>query len=262
MKSYQGMAQLALLFLVFLIDLRGSDARAWKDIETYHLQNPQDVDNIQRLELAPLDFSALPSSMPSEAPTDLPTQAPSQSPTESPSTTPTFTPSPTTGTPRPTQYPTSAPIENPTRNPTSTPTVDPYPPNPNPPLPAGSYFNYDTRKDADYGPGNPSLVYKDTTGFLVEYQNNAWGNTVVPSNFYWSEFDNNGFGAWKGVLENRNPRANQCANVGKQSPIDVRPSGVACVEHHQIRTRVSRESLHGMCRIRWQESFQIASLTH
>ena len=258
MKSDQGMAQRTLL-LVFLIGLRGSDARAWKEIQTYHLQNPQDVDNIQQLEFKPLDFSAIPSSMPSEAPTNFPTQTPSQSPNESPSTTPTFTPPPTPETPSPTQYPMT---ESPTRNPTSAPTVDPYPPFPNPSLPARSYFNYDTRIDADYGPGNPSIVYKDTTGFLVEYQNNAWESTIVPNNFYWSEFDNDGFGAWKGVLENRNPRANQCANVGKQSPIDVRPSGVACVEHHQIRTRVSREHVHGMFRIRWRENLWIASLPH
>ena len=30
---------------------------------------------------------------------------------------------------------------------------------------------------------------------------------------------------------------NQCGNVGNQSPIDIRLSGVACVEHHQIRSR-------------------------
>jgi hypothetical protein len=254
MKINQGMAQRTLL-LVFLIGLKGSDARAWKDIQTFHLQNPQDVDNIQRLEFDALDFSAEPSSMPSEAPTNFPTERPSRSPTESPTTTPTFSPAPTTGTESPTQNPTGTPTESPTRNPTPKPTVDPYPPNDPPSSPARSYFNYDTRKDADYGPGNPSLVYDaDTTGFLVEYQNNKWGNTILQNNFYWSEFDNNGFGAWKGVLANRNPSKNQCANVGKQSPIDVRPSGVACVEHHQIRTRVSRESLHVMCRIRWQEN--------
>lgn len=63
--------------------------------------------------------------------------------------------------------------------------------------------------------------------------------------YYWDEFGpdgKGGFGPWKETLSTRNMRHgdnnnNQCGNVGQQSPIDVRMSGHACVETHQIRTR-------------------------
>jgi hypothetical protein len=48
----------------------------------------------------------------------------------------------------------------------------------------------------------------------------------------------NGFGPWRGILANRNPTRNMCDRVGMQSPIDLRPSGAVCDEHHEVRSRV------------------------
>jgi carbonic anhydrase len=39
---------------------------------------------------------------------------------------------------------------------------------------------------------------------------------------------------------------NMCGTGDEQSPIDIRLSGVACVEHHQIRTRVSQTTVSQM----------------
>ena len=148
----------------------------------------------------------------------MPTSEPSSNPTHKPTESPTISPNPT-------EHPTSEPT---TAAPSSRPTEeDPYPENETPLFPPASYFNYDTREESRYGPGTPGLVYQDGQ-FTVAYQNNAWDNVILPKDSYWSEFDKNGFGAWKGVLAKRNPLVNQCGNVGEQSPIDVRLSGVAC----------------------------------
>jgi len=138
------------------------------------------------------------------------------------------------------------------------------------------YFNYDTSSDSLYGPGYSVLSFssENPNELIVEYGNNAWvhyespppmdpdaamalANGLSDPNthrdgtateveedspfFYWDEFgpDGIGFGPWKGALASRNLRStpNHCGNVGRQSPIDVRPTGVACLEHHQIRSR-------------------------
>lgn len=78
---------------------------------------------------------------------------------------------------------------------------------------------------------------------MVFYNNNGWASSStmdVPDDnyYYWDEFGPQGFGAWKDTLTEREMRRNQCGNVGRQSPIDIRLTGVACVERHQIRTLV------------------------
>lgn len=123
-------------------------------------------------------------------------------------------------------------------------------------LPKG-YFNYDTSIDSWYGPGNPVFTNRNDE-LVVEYINNAWMNyqpppPISPSDamliangqtdkseyFYWDEFgpEGLGFGTWVDTLNNVRDAPNQCGNVGKQSPIDIRPNGYACLEHHQIRSR-------------------------
>jgi hypothetical protein len=108
------------------------------------------------------------------------------------------------------------------------------------------YFNYDTstEESSSYGPGFPVMEYTKENGFTVSYANNGWANDVLefppPPNYYWDEFGPQGTGAWKDTLTDRQLRINQCGNVGRQSPIDIRLTGVACVERHQIRTMVSQ----------------------
>ncbi|VEU38091.1 unnamed protein product [Pseudo-nitzschia multistriata] len=136
----------------------------------------------------------------------------------------------------------------------------------NPPL---SYFNYDTSSDSRNGPGTLVVSYSTHQNeFVSKYGNNAWADSYQPpppvdpniavamanrlsyetndsnsystSYYYWDEFgpEGYGFGPWKGTLTGRKLRTkNQCGNVGRQSPIDIRLTGVACLEHHQIRTR-------------------------
>lgn len=117
---------------------------------------------------------------------------------------------------------------------------DLYPTNEAPSNPAANYFNYDVSTDATYGPGYPSY-YQYGNEFRVQYLNNGWGNVQKSDNFdyYWDEFSSNGFGAYNGVLANHNMDQSVCASGKIQSPIDIRLSGVACVETHQIRHRVS-----------------------
>ncbi len=123
-------------------------------------------------------------------------------------------------------------------------------------LPWG-YFNYDMSKESWHGPGYPIF----NNELSIEYVNNAWIDYQPPlpippsqamaiangktSNdghndyFYWDEFgpDGLGFGPWKNTLNNVREMPNQCGEIGKQSPIDIRPNGFACLEHHEIRTR-------------------------
>lgn len=126
-------------------------------------------------------------------------------------------------------------------------------------LPWG-YFNYDMSQESWHGPGYPFFT-SGTDGLTIEYANNAWMDyqppppippkeamaiaNGIPSDegytdyFYWDEFGPNGlgFGPWKNTLDNIREAPNQCGDIGKQSPIDIRPNGFACLEHHQIRTR-------------------------
>eukprot|EP00980_Cylindrotheca_fusiformis_P001673 scaffold381_cov138-Cylindrotheca_fusiformis.AAC.9 len=141
--------------------------------------------------------------------------------------------------------------ENP---PGATPTADPrpcpgcddytltpeekYPTNDVPTNPPRDYFNYDVSIDAKYGPGYPSY-FQYGNGYRIHYLNNGWANFQKSNNFdyYWDEFSSNGFGAYKGVLANHDMDTSICGSGNIQSPIDIRLSGVACVETHQIRHR-------------------------
>lgn len=150
-------------------------------------------------------------------------------------------PSPSSQTDAPeTWQPTPPPTNSPTSFRTASPSANPYPENPVPSSPPSSYFNYDPSKSNPYGPGYPELQKYNETTLAVMYENNGWAQTGVPDDFYWDEFDDErGFGPWRGVLGVRSPERNRCDRIGDQSPIDIRPSGAECYEHHQIRIRVS-----------------------
>jgi hypothetical protein len=109
--------------------------------------------------------------------------------------------------------------------------------------PPSGYFNYDVSRNSRYGPGYPSY-YQYGNEFRIKYENNAWGSVQKTDdfNYYWDEFSDSGWGAWKGVLANHNMDQSVCSNGISQSPIDIRLSGVACVETHQIRHRVSHKA--------------------
>jgi hypothetical protein len=115
-----------------------------------------------------------------------------------------------------------------------------YPTNEVPLNPPRDYFNYDISTDAEHGPGNPTY-YQYGNEYRIRYMNNEWANVQKSGNFdyYWDEFSSNGFGAYKSVLANHNMDQSVCASGNIQSPIDIRLSGVACVETHQVRHRVS-----------------------
>lgn len=168
------------------------------------------------------------------------TEAPVTSATEP--TVLSFSPPPTMPIPADpnTPEPTPVPTNSPTLFKTPSPTNDPYPENPVPSNPDVTYFNYDPDMYNPYGPGYPKLQRYNSTTLAVGYENNGWENVGVGENFYWDEFDDDrGFGPWQGVLGPRQPERNLCGRIGEQSPIDVRDSGAECVEHHQIRVRVS-----------------------
>jgi len=208
--------------LVLLTLLGNSAARSWTDIELLHSAEEVDMSGILYLrEQDPYYINTPP-------PTVAPTSASSAS-------RPTYSSKPTaTPSAAPTSIPTSAPSSKPTESP------DPYPENEPPFIPDPGYFNYDTSRDARYGPGYPGLVNGDK-GMVVGYKNNGWVNAKEPPypRSTWIEFSDNGYGTWKGVLGNRDPLSNQCGRVGRQSPIDLRESGASCDEHHEVRTRVS-----------------------
>jgi len=209
----------SLLYSLLSLVPIATNARIWTDIETFHSQNPKDVSGLSYLmEEDPLYENTL---TPTAAPTTLP-------PTPQPTTT--FVPSST-----PSVSPSAAPSSTPTENP------DPYPPNDVPPNPDPWYFNYDTSRDAKYGPGYPGLVQGNNGNIVLGFKNNGWtnaGNAPYPYNNL-LEFTDNGYGPWNGVLGNRDPLANRCGRVGQQSPIDLRESGATCDEHHEVRSRVS-----------------------
>lgn len=226
----------------------------WTDVDTLHSLSPFDSDIVDYLfEHDPLRFTLSPSAGPSASPSNSPSVHPSNVPSDSPSKTPTASPEPSM---LPSSDPSVRPTVTPSADPTVTPSVEPtgypsatpsdapsaerFPPNPPPVDADGSYFNYDDGPGALWGPGVPELVMHNATTWRIEYQNNAWSTRVPPENWYWNEFDENGYGPWGGILANKNPRRNRCSRPdGRQSPIDVRDNGASCEEHHQVRTRVS-----------------------
>ncbi|OEU08765.1 putative carbonic anhydrase [Fragilariopsis cylindrus CCMP1102] len=192
---------------------------------------------------------------------------PTDIPTNSPLPTPLQTKLPTT------MLPSGTPTSNNNNGNNMIPYI--YPENsmspPRSQRPPRGYFNYDSSQQSLYGPGYPVIGYDNKNELVVQYANNLWKlyrpplpiptSTAIaitnnldndndntdyqnsPYNYYyWDEFgpNNYGFGPWEDTLTKRNMRGNdnnQCGNVGNQSPIDIRLSGVACVEHHQIRSR-------------------------
>jgi hypothetical protein len=159
-------------------------------------------------------------------------------PTQAPTVSAMPSPSPTVSRP-----PSQMPSAEPSNAPSSSPTVplDPYPPNQPPSSPQAWYYNYNTTKGARFGPGFPELVPAfDTSKITMVYRNNYWSTVSLrpyPNN-YWLEFTDQGWGPWKGVLENSDPLRNRCGSVGLQSPIDLVETGASCDETHEIRSRV------------------------
>lgn len=193
-------------------------ARSWTDIDLYHGEDSKDLSGI--LYLSSVDRYYKNTVEPTYAPTTL---TPTADPTSS-------------------ARPSILPSASPSSAPSSAPTPDIFAPNDPPDNPDPWYFNYDTRKEAKYGPGYPEIVHTGrNTGFAMGYKNNQWATVQdrpYPFNT-WLEFSDNGYGTWKGALGNRNPLANQCTRIGRQSPIDLHESEATCEEHHEVRSRVS-----------------------
>lgn len=168
-------------------------------------------------------MTTAPSPAPSTSPSIVPSQTPSADPSRRPSSQPSLTPSVSPARSfKPSASPsrrTLAPSESPSESPIE---AEPFPPISLPDKTERGYFNYDT--SSDYGP-------------------NKWGSVSIPNPYYWSEFDRNGFGVWKGVLQNRKLNENMCSNGEYQSPIDVRENGAQCDEFHEIRDNAGEFSV-------------------
>jgi hypothetical protein len=202
-------------------------ARVWTDIETLHSLSTYDGRWSGVLkEIDPLFFSPSPSGLPTIKPTM--TRIPSKSlfPSMKASLSPSI---------NPTALPSTVPSIQLSVSPSETIR---YPPNDIPVNPDDWYFNYRDDKYATWGPGFPISVPHNATMNKIIFQNNAWETRTLPPDWYWSEFDNNGEGPWKGILGTKSISKNRCGAVGEQSPIDLRPNGAECYEHHQIRKQV------------------------
>jgi hypothetical protein len=260
----------------FAILLRSIEARSWNDISVVHSLRPEEPDAIiQALnefnEMPIDDISPLASRLPSMVPTDTPSKAPSNAPSQHPSKTPSNSPSispsnapsdalsnmpslKSSGQPSfrssgsPTVQLTSAPSGSPTDKstvdpstpPTFRPTGEEFPQNPIPRQPKPTYFNYDTKPRAEFGPGY-ERIYKplNSTHTTFEYEGNYWGDiNFVKNEDYWYEFSPNGFGPLKGTLSGYDQSKNYCNRGKEQSPINVIDTGMNCGPHHQIRTKV------------------------
>ena len=229
--------------------------------------------------------SSYPSITPSQSPSSFPTvtasNSPSSSPSNLPSILPTNQPSPIPSIPpsnSPSNLPSMLPSNQPSPIPSPTPTipepvamtaspVDDYPIHvPNVSEAVISYFNYNPF-DENYGPGQPmnqthtwnetettmnatmqapdSTAAAQLTNHAMNYtffEGNAWGKVVnPPEEQYWTKFD---MGRTLG---------NRCENDAwrRQSPIDLcgHVVNAECLEHHQIRNRVSG-CMHG-CMYEW-----------
>lgn len=213
--------------------------REWHDIELLH---PSFPDNHARAEdLYEIDPSKWYASQPVASPASTPSI---NSPASMPTRLPFELEEPNWGSPA-----------------MNLPDSERFPQSPVPVNPPRGYFNYEISSGGLHGPGFPAMI-RGENGFQIRYQNNAWKFVQNPSDSYWREFSSNGFGTWNGALARRDLNANQCGNVGMQSPIDIRLSGVACVEHHQIRTRpgdfrvsgskVEKRIEHNKLRLVWQ----------
>ena len=140
------------------------------------------------------------------------TFAPSPSPSDGPTNVPTFFPSD-----MPSSSPTNAPSDRPSEVPSPSPTLDPYPKITGPDKGERGYFNYDQSTTSASGPS-------------------MWGDVSLPQSFYWNEFGNQGYGPWKGTLQDVDFNKNECERGEKhQSPIDVFETVSGCNETHEIR---------------------------
>lgn len=219
-----GMAILSLALLLATT----TDARTWNgDIVLFHDLSPIDGEQATRdpIRLRPGDpYESNPFEF-----------------LDTPTTSSNVFASPTTPAASPTT--TSRPPSATFISPTQVPTGPTYPEDSVVPLrPPRGYFNYDSSEDgtALYGPGHPVMEYT-TDGFLVTYADNMWGGNWEPpyQNYDWDEFGYPGWGPWANTLTDHGLRTTNLCDVGtNQSPIDVRLSGVACVETHQIRILV------------------------
>lgn len=205
--------------VVFILALSKSSARTWLEDELLRKRNlidPAGIAFLEAKERELLNESARsPALTTSPAPTvdhSPTTDAPSPSPSRSPTVTPSFVQI----HPPPLQPPTL-----PKERHSPVPSMNPSSPS-HEMQDAKGYFNYDD--SSGYGPGD-------------------WGNIELPDNFYWNEFDANGFGPWKGLLTDRKPGENKCVTGKRQSPIDVRENAALCDEMHEIRDRPGDYSL-------------------
>jgi hypothetical protein len=242
---------LAKLLLVLLF--QHSDGRNWRDLVTLHNVTADDDLKVSgnQFEIDPFDSGDPPISSQSKTSPNIfestgvvqpstSTTKPNTFASRMPTTNAPTTNAPTTNAPTP---PTALP-NAPTSSQLQLPIILAYPANSETPdRPETGYFNYDTSPGDTvlYGPGYPVMDYETGDGFSVKYANNGWVNVQAPplGNYYWDEFGPQGWGPWRNVLTDHNMRTNQCGNVGKQSPIDIQQPRAACIEHHQIRTRVS-----------------------
>jgi len=214
------MAKHAVLFplwmlLLFLVPVQ-INARSWTDVEVVHdlmnlAEDPTGPEYLWLKELQLMDENYTPPVDDVIVDRSPSTNAPSPMPSSSPTTLPSQLPSES-----PTLFPSQIPSVPPSQIPSGSPSLDPFPPVESPRNPETGYFNYDD--SSTYGPGN-------------------WGSVKTPNNFYWEEFDDNGFGAWDGYLAKRDPSKNICETGDRQSPIDLKESGATCHEFHEIRDR-------------------------
>ena len=145
------------------------------------------------------------------APSSVPSSMPSGVPSASPSATWKPSASPTT------LHPSSSPTRSPTMQPTDNPTREFFATNPVPNNPPRGYFNYNVN-DRTYGP-------------------TRW-NRVNTNDHPLREFGKDGWGPWKGHLDN--PTINQCGSAARrQSPKNLY-STIPCEAGHEIRTWVSQ----------------------
>lgn len=193
------------------------NGRPWKEVVLKHEMNQPDnaglafLEDLEQrlLEESKSRISPSPSVSPSPTAERSPTtNGPSPNPSASPSHCPSME-----GSDAPTKLQSSFPSGLPSESPSPPPTEDPYPQG-RPPQDKKGYFNY-----------NPA-AYEGP---------NFWGSIDLPDDYYWTEFDADGFGTWKGVLFEREPWENKCKKGKRQSPIDVRENGAICEEFHEIR---------------------------
>ena len=189
--------------------------------------------------------TTVPSHMPTTQPTFLPSLLPSLLPSNFPSFGPSTSPS-AQDSHTPSLLPTSKPSEKGVQSITASPSEIYIVDTPNSSIAPSSYFNYNPY-DTNFGPGVPSLhnesiiIYNSTQNFThtmnyTYYENNTWKDVRDSTeSLYWLKFDMG------------RTMKNKCESspFRKQSPIDLCSEHVnaECLEHHQIRNRVSFSTL-------------------